>query len=53
MPACRVTPQDVSYRLNVALEWHRDGADDVAWDVVNALREEVDCDLRDEATAAA
>jgi hypothetical protein len=48
-----VTWKDVSARLNVALEWRQDGAEDDAWDVVNSLREEVDRVLRDEARAAA
>ena len=49
----RVTYRDVTYRLNVAQEWHAYGADDDAWDVINSLREEIDRDLRDEARAAA
>jgi hypothetical protein len=53
MTGRRVTYQDVSYRLNVAQEWHHDGADEDAWAVINSLREEVDRDLRDEARAAA
>ena len=52
MTGRRVTLRDVSYRLNLALEWHQDGADEDAWDVVNALREEIDRDLRDEQRAA-
>ena len=47
-----VTWEDVSYRLNAALEWHQDGADEDAWDVINDLREELDRDLRDEPRAA-
>jgi hypothetical protein len=48
----RITLQDITQRLNVALEWHDDGADDDAWEVVNDLREEIDGDLRDERRAA-
>jgi hypothetical protein len=49
----RVTYQDVSYRLNVALEWHQDDDGEGAWAVVNELRESVDHHLCDEARAAA
>jgi hypothetical protein len=42
-----ITLADASYRLNLALEWHQDGADEDAWDVVNALREEIDQGIRD------
>jgi hypothetical protein len=53
MTGRRFTLQDVTYRLNVALEWHQDGADEDAWAVVDALREEVDRDLREERSVAA
>jgi len=48
-----VTWKDVSCRLNVAQEWHNDGADEDAWAVIDSLREEIDRDLRDERRAAA
>ena len=44
---------NASYRLNVALEWHQDGADEDAWLVIVGLLDEVDRDLRDERRSVA
>jgi hypothetical protein len=44
---------DARYRLNVAFEWHQDGADEDAWGVILGLLDEIDRDLRDERRAVA
>ena len=53
VPTRRVSWWDVSTRLNVALEWHQDGADEDAWAVILGLLDEIDRDLRDERRSVA